>query len=500
MTQTTEDLLAQALKEIQLLKEQVAFLNRKLYGVRSEKMTDPNQLSLLEDPSVFTEPEQTGRQSEEEVVASPRKPKRKRSEGIAADLPVEETLITREASVCEHGHQLVAVGKHFVRTEIEHVPGRLYQNQIFEQTYKCVACEEADGDSHLYQAEAPRALFPHSMATPSLVAEVLHQKYTMASPLFRQLHEWARAGVLISETTLANWVIGAARLVQPVYDLLGRVLSVQPFLQGDETPFQVLREPGKTAQSKSYIWVKRSIKMAPQQVVFYAYGDTRSGKFAKSLYTNFSGVLQCDGYAGYNALTEIDRAGCWAHVRRKFFDDAKKSGTLHETVPLKLLNQMFALEKSWTSLDAKVRRQQRDAHLRPVIDEFWSWCDAADIPLKSTLGKAVTYAQNQRRSLNRVLEYGELELSNNAAERAMKTFVIGRKNWLFATSPAGADANAIWMTLIETAKANGLDPRAYIRLLLEQLSQLPEFPTEEQLEACLPWNQTFTGTAQSTVA
>ena len=498
MATTTEDLLKQALeqnrelsKQIQTLTEQVAYLTRKLYGAHSEKLTDPNQLSLLVDDSVFTDPEQTGNQSE--TVATPivRQPKRKRTEVVSSSLPIEETIVKRTDLCCANGHQLSPVGKHFVREVVHHIPGRLYREQIFEQTYKCAACELTDGLSHLYQGTAPKALIPHSLATSSLVAELLYHKYALGTPLYRQMTEWRRIGLILSETTMANWVIKAAEIVQPFYNLLHEQLLAQPCLQGDETPFQVLREPGKTAQSKSYIWVARSVRLAKHQIIYYAYGDTRSGKFAQQIYTGFRGVLQCDGYSGYNQLGDsIDRVGCWAHVRRKFFDDANKvKGHFVVTEPLRLLNKMFQVEQDWRALSPDLRKQQRLDKLKPLINQFWQWCDQADATPKSRLGIALTYAQNQRATLNRVLKYGEIDLSHNATERSVKTFVIGRKNWLFATSPKGATANTIWMTLIETAKANGLDPRCYIEYLLDQLAQLPTFATKEQLAVYLPWNQ-----------
>lgn len=497
MASTTEELLKQALdqnleltKQIQSLTEQVAYLTRKIYGSHSEKMADPNQLSLLEENGVFTYPELTGQQSEEQEVTSTRKPKRKRVETIDPRLPVEETIIDRESELCEDGHHLTKMGKHLVREQVQYIPGRLYNEKIYEQTYKCVECEKHDGLSHVYQGRAPQALMPHSIATASLVAEILHAKYVLGTPLYRQAKEWARAGLLLSESTMTNWVIKTAELMKPIYDLLHSQLLTQTFLQGDETPFQVLREPGKRAQSKSYIWFERSIRRADHQVIYYAYGDTRSGKFAQHIYSGFTGVLQCDGYAGYNLLGDtVVRVGCWAHVRRKFYDDAAKiKDKFTSTRPLELLNKMFRLEEQWKSLNANERLKLRQTELRPVIKEFWSWCDSANPAPKSRLGVALTYAVNQRRQLNRILEYGEIDLSNNASERNMKTFVIGRKNWLFATSPKGADANAIWMTIVETAKANGLDPRRYIEILLEAIPQLPVFAGPEQLEAYLPWN------------
>ncbi len=383
------------------------------------------------------------------------------------------------------------MGKHFVRDVVHYKPGYLFVERIYETRYKCTDCERTDGEDHLYQGAAPQALFPHSLATPSLVTEVLHQKYTLGTPLYRQRLEWQRAGLTLSETTMTNWVIKAANLVRPVYDLIHARLKAHKFLQGDETPFQILREPGKAPRSKSYIWVARTTRLAEHPMIYYAYGNNRSGKFAQNLYQGFTGVLQCDGYSGYNLLGDsVVRVGCWAHVRRKFFDDAVKvKGSFTTTKPLALLDEMFALEAKWVLLDPAERLKRRQAELKPVIDAFWTWCDAAEATTKSRLGKALTYARNQRQLLNRVLDYGEVDLSNNASERNMKSFVIGRKNWLFATSPKGAEANAIWMTLVETAKANGLDPRRYIEQLLEDLSQYRAEPTEEQLAAYLPWHQ-----------
>jgi transposase len=492
---TTEELLKQALEQnaklleqVQLLTEQVAYLTQHRFG-RSSEQINPNQTSLLEDDGVFIDPEQTGEQSEEvtKQTKQQRKPKAKRSETLAKDLPVETTIVTKDDEHCEHGHELKPFGLHLVRRQLKKVRPRLFVEEVYVQSYKCADCEREDGCSHVYQADAPKALIAHSIATPSLIASILHQKYILATPLYRQLKDWQRAGVLLSETTIANWVIKCAELVKPVYDLMRSHLMNQEFLQGDETPYQVLNEPGKPATSKSYVWVARSIMRATQPIVLYAYANTRSGKFAQSLYSGFPGVLQCDGYAGYNLLGDsITRVGCWAHVRRKFFDDFTNTKVM--TKGLRLLNQMFELERQWTKLSSAERNKQRQEKLKPLIERFWKWCDQVDTLPKGRLGKAIAYAQGQRTALNRVLDYGEIDLSNNASERNMKTYVIGRKNWLFSTSPKGAEANAIWMTMIETANANGIDPVEYLEDLLQKVSELPAFAKNEELEACLPWN------------
>lgn len=483
---------AEFIEEIKQLNEQVAYLTNKLYGRHSEKMVDSNQLSLLDD--AFLNPEQTGEQSEQKIeenkVQSVKRHRRTRNEIISKDLPIEETIVTCKEEQCDEGHQLTPIGKHFVRQVVHRIPGRLFVEKIYEKTYKCTECEKRDVCSHVFQGKAPQALIAHSIATPSLVATVLNQKYVLGTPLYRQLKEWHSEGINFSETTVANWVIKCAAIVKPLYELMHQKLLNEQFLQGDETPYEVLREPNKLARSKSYIWVMRSITRSKTPIVYYVYGDTRSGKFAQSIYQNFTGVLQCDGYSGYNALgNSITRIGCWAHVRRKFYEDANKiSGDFTETKPLAILNKMFHYEKQWQKLSSKERLQHRKETLKPLINRFWNWCDQTETMPKSRLGKALTYAQNQRVTLNRVLEFGEIDLSNNASERNMKSYVIGRKNWLFSTSPKGAEANAIWMTLIESAKANGLRPIEYIQHILEKIPQLPGFAKNEDLEAYLPWN------------
>lgn len=497
---TTEELLRASLeqnqelmKQIKLLTEQVAYLTDKLYGHRSEKMVDPNQQSLFQNDGVFTEPEQTGEKSEEPEVGNgtpnKRKHRRSRDEAIADNLPTEDELTDVADHTCEHGHMLTHVGKHFVRKEVRYIPGRKYVAVIYESTYKCETCEQNDGCSHIYQGKAPNALLAHSLLSSSLAAQIINNKYVLAVPLYRQLNQWKRSGLDISETTAANWIIQCANVVKPIYNLLHETLMCQKFLQGDETPYEVLREPGKTATSRSYIWVARSVSHSDSPAVYYHYADSRSGSTAQALYRNFTGVLQCDGYAGYNALgSGITRIGCWAHVRRKFYDAANASDFFKPSKGLNLINRMFTEEKEWRHFSAEERLYVRQQKLTPIINEFWKWCDSIDVLPKERLGKALVYAQGQRAALNRVLLYGEVDLSNNASERNMKTYVIGRKNWLFSTSPKGAEANAIWLTLIESAKANRLDPLEYIECLLSKLPQLPTFTKSEELIAYLPWN------------
>lgn len=486
---------AKLLEQVEQLTEQVAYLTHKMYGRHSEKMDDPNQQSLFGDSGVFTEPEQTGEQSEnseESEINGKRRAKQKRSEIISANLPEEDKVYRRQSERCDQGHQLVKVGRHFVRQEVRLIPGRLYKENIYEETYKCADCERVDGISHMYQGKAPTALIAHSFASTSLVAEVGYHKFVLGTPLYRQQGYWKNQGLALSDKTMGNWVMAGAEIMRPLYQLLHKKAMGQRFLQGDETPYQVLHEPGKAPTSKSYVWVARTISRSEMPVVYYHYSPSRAGKVAQQLYSGFTGVLQCDGYYGYNAIADaVEHVGCWAHVRRKFFDDANTDKRhFRPSVGLSLINQMSKLEQQWRELPGNQRRQARQRELAPLIKQFWEWCDQVDVLPKTRLGKAVAYARGQRAALNRVLDYGEIDFTNNASERNMKSYVIGRKNWLLSTSPKGAEANAIWMTIIQSAKANGINEREYIEFLLEHNSQLPTFAKDSELEAYLPWNYT----------
>jgi hypothetical protein len=210
----------------------------------------------------------------------------------------------------------------------------------------------------------------------------------------------------------------------------------------------------------------------------------------KEIYAGFDGIVQIDGYFGYNKLaSDITRTGCWAHIRRKFFD-AFKNVLDHQAIPIPLgyIDRMFYLERQVKAMTAEQRYQFRQTQIAPLVTKFWRWIDGLTILPKGALGRAVQYALNQRQYLNRLLDYGELDWSNNATERSVKRFVMGRKNGLFSTSPQGAEANTIFMTVIETAKANGLDVFNYLKTLLERLPQLPDFATSHQYQAYLPWN------------
>lgn len=465
----------------------------KLFGTKSEKTVsvNENQMTLWDDDSVFTWSEHTDKQSaessQEKIQKSPKK-REKRQKQIE-DLEIVKNIKRLKETTCPYGQALKVVGERFIGKKLHYKPAELWVVEEYVATYACAcaAClAQNNGQTAFFSAEKATPLFPHSLATPTLLENIVYQKYVLGTPLYRQLKDWRRFGWNVCEPTLAAWVIQGADKLRSLYDLLHKKLLQRPYLQGDETVVKVLREPGKKPTAESRMWVQRTVQKDKLQAIYYAYRRDRSEKSACSLYSGFTGVLQCDGYQVYPKVDCADRVGCLAHVRRKFFEAAKYSQAAKG--PLKILDQIFHQEKKWASLNSSARINKRNEFLRPLFEKFWqALATCAALP-KSLLGKAIAYALGQREAINKLLQYGEIDISNNTCEQAVKSLVIDRKNFLFSTSVAGAEANAIWLTLIESAKANGLDPQKYLTKILTVVPQLGPFPTEKELEPYLPWN------------
>uniref|UniRef100_UPI0003678B03 IS66 family transposase n=4 Tax=Ligilactobacillus pobuzihii TaxID=449659 RepID=UPI0003678B03 len=453
----------------------------KLFGTKSEKSTSvaENQLRLWDDDSVFTWSEHTDKQStESSQEKSQKSPKRrkKRQKQIEGLETVKNVKRLKETA-CPSGQALKIVGEKFVEKKLHYKAAELW---VVEEYVETCACDCADclannnGQTAFFNAEKSSPLFPHSLATPTLLEDIVYQKYVLGTPLYRQLKDWHRFGWNVCESTLAAWVIQGADKLKSLYDLLHKKLLQRPYLQGDETVVKVLREPGKKPTAESRMWVQRTIQKDKLQAIYYAYRRDRSEKSARSLYGGFTGVLQCDGYQVYPKVDCADRVGCLARVRCKFFEAAKYSQTAK--VPLKILDQIFHQEKKWASLSISARMSRRKEFLRPLFEQFWQSLSACAALPKSLLGKAIKYALGQKEAIDKLLEYGAIDISNNTCEQAVKSLVIDRKNFLFSTSVAGAEANAIWLTLIESAKANGLDPQKYLTKILTVVPQLGPFP------------------------
>ena len=322
------------------------------------------------------------------------------------------------------------------------------------------------------------------------------QKFVMYSPLYRLEQEFNRQGLKLSRQTMANWLLKASeKWLQPVYNALHKRLCKEPVLHADETALQVLKEPGRSSTSKSYMWLYRTSGCAKQSIVLYEYQPTRKAEHAEAFLKGFSGWLHADGYQGYHKLPgNIRVVGCWAHARRKF-DEAmstlpqEKRKDSPAAIGECYCSQLFELEQALAELTPEERYEKRLEQEKPVLDALLSWANEmqAKTAPKSALGKAIHYLLEQWPYLTRYLEDDRLELSNNRAERSIKPFVMGRKNWLFANTPGGAQASSVIYSLIETAKENSLDPYRYLLWILQTAPQLSE-TNKAWAESLLPAN------------
>jgi len=483
-------------KQLKLMEEQIKLLTQKRFGRSSEKIGNPNQLSIFDDATnnrVFEQPETTGQQTK--TITYQRKKKSSRKVAFSKDLPVEieELDLSEDEKICAHCHvQMQRVGNRLVREQVCFVPAKLFRKQIVQYTYRCSTCARHTEHPNRYYISrpAPTPIIAHSLASASLLAEIAHNKYELSVPGYRQIRDWQRRGLKLSEPTLSNWMIKAAEWIRPLNELCQRELIQQTHIHGDETTCQVLNEPGKAATTKSYLWLTCSVLSAKKPVVHFSYDPHRSGAVAQNLYNGFTGVLQCDGYQAYGMLPAmVQRAGCWAHVRRKFIETGPTPKLVKgkAKLALQMIDQLFEIEKSLRTSSFQEKLDERQKNSRPIVEKLFSWLNQLPVIEKSTLGKAVGYALGQQAYLTRFLDDPEIDLSNNTAERHIKIAVMGRKNWLFSTSQKGARTNALFLSIIETAKLNHLNPQKYIEYLLNNIPQLPVPSDLEQLKVYLPW-------------
>jgi len=343
-------------------------------------------------------------------------------------------------------------------------------------------------------AAVPPQIVPKGIASAGLLAHILTAKFTDALPFYRQEKQFARLGVEIGRATMCNWTVKASEACRPLLEVLTGEIRSGPLINIDETTVQVLREPGRSPTTKSYMWIFRGGDPQRPSLV-YRYAPSRSGEVALSFVGDYEGSVQTDGYVGYNFLDtkeSIIHLGCWAHVRRKFMDAAKagsskskKSGSVD--VALGYIRKLYGIEKraKTRKLDAEQLAALRQAEAKPLLAKFRVWLEKKSLQVvpKSLLGKAVSYTLDQWPRLVGYLEVGYATPDNNLAENAIRPFVVGRKNWLFAGTPEGAEASATLYSLIETAKANGLDTYQYLRYLFENL---PFAQSEEDYRKLLP--------------
>ena len=504
------EILLEKNKNLQLrndyLEEQYQIFRAILFGRKTEKRPfEP--ISVLQ-PSLFDEPTATSEtpseiESEKTITVGNHQRKKPGRRPLPADLPRKDSRIelSEEEKHLSCGCVLVPIGEK-VTEELDIIPAKIqvirtirvqYVRKTPEGRDYCDTCDDVGAAGAMVLAPLPPKIIPQGIVTPGLLAHVATAKYVDALPLYRQEQQFQRLGLDINRGTLSNWMLLLGDACQILIEFLFKEILAGPVINMDETPVQVFREPGRSNTTKSYMWVCRGGTPEKPCIVFQ-YFPTRSGAVASKLLSNYKGFLQTDGYIGYETVGEregIIHLGCWTHVRRKFVDVLKGTkGTNKASVAKTMVDyigELYGVEKRARAENLTPEKivELRAVESKPILDKIKKLLDekGPTSPPKSLLGKAIYYALNQWPRLEIFLQDGRLRLDNNLAENSIRPFAIGRKNWMFMGSPRGANAGAGLYSLIETAKANGIEPYAYLRFIF---AELPKASSDDEIRALLP--------------
>ena len=493
-------LIARQQQLLQLMEEELRLARLRKFGARSEKL--PFQGALFDEAELevsLSEIEQQVDEAEEAIgQAKPRRPRRRKADGFDENLPRIQVHLELDEQE-KAGATKTFFSK--VKEELDIVPARA---RVIEYRQEKAVFDTEDGGQQVRAAARPVHPLGKCLGSTDLLAWVLTAKYADALPLYRLEGILQRHGGHVSRTTMANWIIRLTPVFQPLINLLREQQIGCDYLQADETRLQVLKETGKSAQSDKWMWLIRGGPPG-KPIVLFEYDSSRSEEIPVRLLEGFQGTLQTDGYAGYNKVCReqgITRIGCWDHARRKFVEaeraaPAKKKGqkVSKASVAIGKIRKLYAIEQRIEKLPPEEKTRQRQALAGPVLEDLKAWLDhnLTRVPKDSLTGKAIAYTLNQWELLTGYLADGRLRISNALAENAIRPFAVGRKNWLFADTPRGARASATVYSLIETAKANDLEPFAYLRHVLRHIGAAE---TVEQLEALLPWRVELPVTAE----
>jgi transposase len=504
--QTTEQIiiLQNRIAELELenknLHETVAYLTKKLYGNHSETSKSlgiEGQLSLFNEAEVEADPTvKEPSLAQVETLIIKRKYPGQRKDKLDK-LPHDKVIFKMHPDelVCEQcGRELTPVGEEFVRTEVEYIPAVLRVIDYYRETYECRKCKNTD-HPYMEKTAVPAPVIPHSYASPAAVAHIMYQKYVNAVPLYRQETDWKNLGLNLKRQTMSNWILEASReWLQPLVNRMHSKLLSEKYIHADETRIEVMNEKDRKNTTDSYMWVYGNYKASGTPIRIFEYHPTRNGDHAKEFLKGFHGYLISDAYSGYEKVEGITRCFCWSHLRRYFAEALPGDVSQPEaTIPCQAIeycNKLFKIEEEIEKLTPEEKRKQRQSRSKKVLDAFWSWVELNKdncLP-KSKLYKAFGYAQNQKEGLMRFLEDGNIAISNNLAENSIRPFTVGRRNWLFSGSPEGAKASAAVYSIVETAKANNINPYEYLRYIFKFLPGIRFLEEPEILEEFLPWN------------
>lgn len=488
-------------KQIESLTLQVQNLTKLLYGSKSEKSkynTPDGQGSLFDDDPSFNDSEHTEEQSTTSIIYAVvrRQRTKKRNDSFGDDIEIEEIHHHPEHTQCNCCQsQMTEAGAVVVREEAKFIPAKMKRVQHIEHAYECKHCKKNDKQkAQIKRGKAPYAVIQRSIAGPSVLAKLIYDKFIQYLPLYRQVKEWERYGLFTNDKNLSNWVIRVAEdFLSPVFDFMKQILilTAKSILHVDETYAQIInRSDGKSGQSKAYNWVYRSVPCQGPVIVLFESALSRSRKVLEQFTIDFKGTMICDGYSAYGNLENITFANCWAHVRRYWLKADSKNGQ----IGVNYCDQLYHLERKFKKLSPGKRRKARQKYSRPIVEAFFKWVDESPFFGKNALAKAADYTLNRVDGLKAFLFDGRIEIDNNPAENAIRPNVIGRKNWLFSVSEAGAKSNAICLSLAETAKANGIDFYQYLEKLLTELPNLPIYQQPEILKDYMPWSKNIQAT------
>jgi transposase len=487
--ETLQKMVLELQHENQYLLEQFKIAQQKQFGKSSEK--DSGQFELFNEAEQLIDEEVAKNEDKEIINYTRNKPKRK---PLPKDLPREIMIVdlSDEEKSCDCcGNDLHQMGEK-KSEKLEFIPAQIKVIETIRPQYSCRHCEKTATKVQVKIAPVPLSPIPKSIATPSLLSQIITSKYQYSLPLYRQETIFMQHGIELNRKTMSEWMIKSSTLFKPIIEQLHQHLLKQPVVQADETTLKVIQED----KSKCFMWVyctgtdspgENGKKNKIKNIVLYDYHASRAGSCAVDYLKGFNGYLQADGYKGYEKV-DADLIGCMAHARRKFKDaqTAQPKNKLGRAdIAIKKIAKFYQIEKTIKGLSVHEKYDIRQEKSQPLLNDFKKWLDKTILQVlpKSAIGKAIQYSLNQWHKLSGYIKNGDINIDNNRAERAIKPFVIGRKNWMFCNTASGANASAILYSLIETAKANGLTPFNYLMFLLEELPKQPD-----NLDYLMPWN------------
>lgn len=478
------------------LEEQIRLLLHKRFGSNSEKYR-AEQSDLFNEAEAYSdgsagldEAAPIASEAPSEISPPAAHSGQRGRKALPAELPRVDIIhdLPEGLRQCSEGHALEVIGED-ISEQLDIIPAKVQVLRHIRKKYACPCCQ-----AQVKTAPMPPQPIPKSNASPALLAFIAIGKFLDGLPLYRQGKQFGRIGVTLPRATLAHWMIRCGLLIQPLINLLQDQLNGYPVQQVDETRVQVLKEPGKAASTKSYMWVQRG---GPPgcPVILFTYSPSRSQKVAEQLLHDYRGFLQSDGYIAYaNICVKLGlrHLGCWAHARRKFDDALKAQGkqaAKHNSIAHQAMLTIQALYRIETDIKAMLpedKQRIRQEQALPILTGLKAWLDQAllQVTPSSLTGEALSYLAKQWPTLTVYCQDGRLEIDNNSVERAIRPFVIGRRNWLFTDTVKGANASANLYSLIETAKLNGLEPYRY---LCRVFQELPKSQTLVDIEQLLPW-------------